>query len=63
MRYDEGRNTVGSFAPAHKEVSLVKLTIGDMVKIGLVAAVFIWLLKLVFKLVNIPGISPAVENL
>ncbi|AEJ41353.1 hypothetical protein TPY_3201 [Sulfobacillus acidophilus TPY] len=41
----------------------MKLTIGDMVKIGLVAAVFIWLLKLVFKLVNIPGISPAVENL
>lgn len=41
----------------------MKFTIGDMLKIGLVAAVFIWLLKLVFNMVNIPGLSPAIEGL
>ncbi len=41
----------------------MKFTIGDMLKIGLIAAVFIWLLKLVFNMVNIPGLSPAIEGL
>jgi hypothetical protein len=34
-----------------------------MVKIGLIAAVFIWLLKWVFSMVNVPVITPAVEGL
>lgn len=38
-------------------------TVGDMVKIGLIAAVFIWLLKWIFKMVNIPGVSPAIATL
>ena len=41
----------------------MKFTVGDMIKIGLIAAVFIWLLKMIFKMVNIPGISPAIEGL
>ena len=41
----------------------VKFTMGDMLKIGLIAAVFIWLLKLIFNMVNIPGLSPAIEGL
>lgn len=42
---------------------MAKYSVGDMFKIGLIAAVFIWLLKLVFNMVNIPGLSPAVESL
>lgn len=40
-----------------------KFSIGDMVKIGLIAAVFIWLLKMIFGAVNIPVLSSAVANL
>lgn len=42
---------------------MAKYSIGDMVKIGLIAAVFIWLLKLVFSKVNIPVIGPAIQTL
>lgn len=41
----------------------MKFTMGDMLKIGLIAAVFIRLLKLIFNMVNIPGLSPAIEGL
>jgi hypothetical protein len=42
---------------------VAKYSVGDMVKIGLIAAVFIWLLKLIFGWVNIPVLSPQVETL
>lgn len=37
-------------------------TVGDMVKIGLIAFVFIWLMKWLFKAVKIPGVSSFVEG-
>ncbi|WP_255398093.1 hypothetical protein [Sulfobacillus sp. hq2] len=40
----------------------MKFTVGDMVKVGLIAFVFIWLMKWIFKMINIPGISSAVEG-
>lgn len=42
---------------------MAKYSVGDMVKIGLIAAVFIWLLKLVAGMVNIPVVGPAIQTL
>ena len=42
---------------------MAKFSVGDMVKIGLIAFVFIWLMKWLFKMINIPGVSTFVEGI
>lgn len=41
----------------------MKFSLMDMIKIVLIAAVGIWLLKIVFKYLPVPVVSPAVEGL
>lgn len=41
----------------------MKFSVEDMIKIILIAAVGIWLLKLLFAKINIPVIGPAIEGL
>jgi|BEDMetMinimDraft_2_1075160.scaffolds.fasta_scaffold11812_2 hypothetical protein len=41
----------------------MKHRVGAWLEIGVVAVVFLWLLKLIFRYINIPGVSQAVEGL